>query len=66
HFSVSEALALNARVKPRRAVLSNLHTDVDYAQLASEVPPGVVPAFDGMRIESETERANIRDKGAEN
>ena len=41
HFSVSEALALIARVKPRRAVLTNLHTDLDYAQLASEAPPGV-------------------------
>ena len=51
HFSVSEALALIERVKPRRAVLTNLHTDLDYARLASEVPAGVVPAFDGMRIE---------------
>jgi phosphoribosyl 1,2-cyclic phosphate phosphodiesterase len=51
HFSVSESLALIARVKPRRAVLTNLHTDVDYARLAAEVPSGVVPAYDGMRIE---------------
>jgi phosphoribosyl 1,2-cyclic phosphate phosphodiesterase len=51
HFSVAEALALIARVKPRRAVLTNLHTDLDYARLAAEVPEGVVPAFDGMRIE---------------
>jgi phosphoribosyl 1,2-cyclic phosphate phosphodiesterase len=52
HFSVSEALALIERVKPRRAVLTNLHTDVDYARLAHEAPPGVAPAFDGMRIET--------------
>jgi len=52
HFSVSEALALIERVKPRRAVLTNLHTDVDYARLANEAPPGVVSAFDGMRIET--------------
>jgi phosphoribosyl 1,2-cyclic phosphate phosphodiesterase len=52
HFSVAESLALIARVRPRRAVLTNLHTDLDYARLAAEVPAGVVPAFDGMRIET--------------
>jgi phosphoribosyl 1,2-cyclic phosphate phosphodiesterase len=53
HFSVAEALALIERVKPRRAVLTNLHTDVDYVRLAREAPAGVVPAFDGMRIETD-------------
>jgi phosphoribosyl 1,2-cyclic phosphate phosphodiesterase len=52
HFSVSEALALVERVRPRRAVLTNLHTDVDYARLVREAPSGVEPAYDGMRIET--------------
>jgi phosphoribosyl 1,2-cyclic phosphate phosphodiesterase len=52
HFSVAEALALIAYVKPRRAVLTNLHTDLDHARLAAEIPEGIVPAFDGMRIET--------------
>jgi phosphoribosyl 1,2-cyclic phosphate phosphodiesterase len=51
HFSVSEALALITQVKPHRAVLTNLHTDVDYAALAEQVPPNVEPAYDGLRIE---------------
>jgi phosphoribosyl 1,2-cyclic phosphate phosphodiesterase len=50
HFSVSDALSLIERVKPRRAVLTNLHTDIDYAALGSQLPPNVEPAFDGMRI----------------
>jgi phosphoribosyl 1,2-cyclic phosphate phosphodiesterase len=50
HFSVSDALQLIAQVKPGRAVLTNLHTDVDYARLAAEVPANVEPAYDGMRI----------------
>ena len=33
HFSVSEALALIERVKPKRAILTNLHTDLDYETL---------------------------------
>ena len=50
HLSLEEALALIARLAPKRAVLTNLHTDLDYATLARELPPHVVPAYDGMRI----------------
>jgi phosphoribosyl 1,2-cyclic phosphate phosphodiesterase len=38
------------RLRPRRAVLTNLHTDLDYDDLARSLPSGVEPAFDGMRI----------------
>ena len=51
HFSVAEALAWIARMAPKRAILTNLHTDLDYAALSSQLPPGVEVAFDGMRIE---------------
>ncbi|WP_454684920.1 MBL fold metallo-hydrolase [Ancylobacter moscoviensis] len=50
HFSLSEALAWIERLKPRRAVLTNLHTDLDYRTLAHELPEGVTPAYDGMKI----------------
>ena len=50
HFSVSDALALIAETKPRRTVLTNLHTDLDYAALAERLPAGVVPAYDGMTL----------------
>ncbi|KQP48967.1 phosphoribosyl 1,2-cyclic phosphodiesterase [Methylobacterium sp. Leaf399] len=50
HYSVSDALALIEEVRPRRAVLTNLHTDLDYATLAARLPPHVVPAHDGLRI----------------
>ena len=51
HFSVADALALIKEVRPRRAVLTNLHSDMDYDTLGRELPDGVVPAFDGMQIE---------------
>ncbi len=51
HYSVADALALIERVKPRRAILTNLHTDLDYAALKGSLPIGVEPAFDGMRLE---------------
>jgi phosphoribosyl 1,2-cyclic phosphate phosphodiesterase len=50
HFSVSDALSLIERVRPQRAVLTNLHTDLDYRTLARQLPENVEPAFDGMRI----------------
>ncbi|GJE27438.1 MBL fold metallo-hydrolase [Methylobacterium organophilum] len=53
HYSVSDALALIEAVKPRRAILTNLHTDLDYATLARKLPPGVVPAYDGMAVSVE-------------
>ena len=50
HFSVSDALALIAAVEPRQAVLTNLHTDLDYAELAGRLPQNVVPAYDGLSL----------------
>ena len=51
HLSLDQALALIERMAPKRAVLTNLHTDLDYQTLVRRLPPGVTPAYDGMRIE---------------
>ena len=51
HFSLSQTLSWIERVRPRRAVLTNLHTDMDFATLLSELPPFVEPAFDGMVLD---------------
>jgi len=53
HATVAEALAWIAVLKPRRAILTNMHLDLDYSTLAAELPPGVEPAVDGMRFEVE-------------
>jgi phosphoribosyl 1,2-cyclic phosphate phosphodiesterase len=50
HFNLEQALALIEEVAPQRAVLTNLHTDLDYATLRRQVPPHVEPAYDGMTI----------------
>lgn len=52
HFSVDEALDLIETVRPRRAVLTNLHTDLDYDELSARLPSHVVPAYDGLQIQS--------------
>ena len=48
HFNLDEALHWIARVKPKRAILTNLHTDMDYAALRAHLPPTVEPAYDLM------------------
>ena len=35
-----------------RAVLTNLHVDLDYERLKGELPAGVEPAYDGMVVEA--------------
>ena len=52
HAHVARTLEWIARVKPKRAILTNMHVDLDYEKLKSELPPGVEPAFDGMVVHS--------------
>jgi len=50
HFSLSDALAWIDRLKPKRAILTNLHCDLDYDGLRKQLPAHVEPAYDGMRL----------------
>lgn len=50
HAHVALALEWIARVKPRRAVLTNLQQDLDYETLKRELPAHVEPAYDGMKL----------------
>ena len=50
HAHVEMALEWIARLRPERAVLTNLHNDLDYETLKRELPAGVEPAYDGMVI----------------
>ena len=50
HFSISDALSWIERFKPRRAVITNMHADLDYEVIRQSLPPNVIPAYDGMRL----------------
>ena len=52
HLSLPESLAVIADLKPRQAVLTNLHIDMDYAVVDATTPTNVTPAFDGMQIDA--------------
>ncbi len=51
HFSVNEAVDWSRRLAVRRAVLTHMHVDLDYATLKRELPDGIEPAYDGMMID---------------
>jgi phosphoribosyl 1,2-cyclic phosphate phosphodiesterase len=53
HAHVERTLGWIERLKPRRAILTNLHIDLDYETLTAELPPGVEVAYDGLRFQHE-------------
>lgn len=51
HSHIVQTLDWIARLKPKRAVLTNLHQELDYEALRRELPENVEPAFDQMRFD---------------
>lgn len=50
HLSLAETLVWIERVKPARAIITNMHVDMDFDTLRRELPPHVEPAFDGLEV----------------
>jgi len=50
HFALADALRWIEQVKPKRAILTNMHSDLDYDKLRRELPPHVEPAHDGLVV----------------
>jgi phosphoribosyl 1,2-cyclic phosphate phosphodiesterase len=48
HWSVADTLGWIDRLKPGRAILTNMHADLDYETLRRELPPQVEPGYDGI------------------
>ena len=48
HLSLNEALEIVNIVKPKKTILTNLHTDLDYDALKNKLPKNIVPAYDGL------------------
>ena len=51
HSNLENTLQWINRVKPRLAVLTHMSHEFDYDTLSKELPPGVVPGYDGMVME---------------
>ena len=50
HFNYDEALEMINILKPKKAILTNLHTDLDYNYLKKKLPTNIVPAHDGLKF----------------
>lgn len=53
HAHLALSLEWIARAGARRAVLTNMHNDLDYATVDAETPAHVTPAHDGLVLEFE-------------
>ena len=51
HSHLSQTLEWIEKMAPREAVLTNMHTDLDYVTVAAETPDHIQPAFDGMQLD---------------
>ncbi|MDQ6612259.1 MAG: MBL fold metallo-hydrolase, partial [Gemmatimonadota bacterium] len=50
HLSLPEALAVAERIGAARTYLTHLTHDNFHAQLSSELPNGIAPAYDGLTV----------------
>ncbi len=48
HYNLEELLKLIKILNPKKAILTNLHSDLDYNKLKKLLPKNISPAFDGM------------------
>jgi len=51
HLNLEQTLEWIEKLRPKHAILTHMHTPMDYATVQSETPDHVEPAFDGMVIE---------------
>ena len=51
HFCLDQVLELAKRLKPKKTILTNMHSDLDYDQLKKRIPKNIVPGYDGMTVQ---------------
>ena len=50
HFNLDKSLEMINKFSPRKAILTNLHTDIDYNEIKKKLPKNIIPAYDGLSI----------------
>ena len=50
HFNLSDVFSIVKIIKPKKTILTNLHSSLDYNQLLKLLPKNIIPAYDGMKI----------------
>ncbi len=51
HAHLDRVLGWIDRLRPRNAYLTHMNESMDYAALCASLPPGVMPAHDGLVLE---------------
>jgi len=51
HMNVEESVALSRRVKAKTTWLTHFQCEISHARLEEELPPGIRPAYDGLKLE---------------
>jgi len=50
HFNLKESLYVHHCLNPKKTILTNLHSDLDYDVLLRKLPKNVLPAYDGLAL----------------
>ena len=50
HFNLEECLYIHKKLNPKKTFLTNLHSDLDYDYLKQNLPKGIYPAYDGLKL----------------
>jgi phosphoribosyl 1,2-cyclic phosphate phosphodiesterase len=50
HAHLDRALEWISRARPKQAILTNMHFDLDYETVCAETPDNVTAAYDGLRV----------------
>ena len=50
HFNLEKCLEMIKIFSPKKAILTNLHTDLDYNELSKLLSKNVIPAHDGLTL----------------
>jgi len=50
HFNLDQVLDLVKILLPKKTILTNMHSDLDYDHLKKILPKNIVPGYDGMSV----------------
>ncbi len=50
HFNLDEVLKFVKIIKPKRTILTNLSSKIDFLEIKKKLPKNIVPAYDGLSL----------------
>ena len=48
HFNLNDVLNFVKLTKPKKTILTNLNSDIDYNEIKKKIPKNIIPAYDGL------------------